>query len=289
MLLLGDNNNVFKAKKLDVDNVSGIVVATFDYPKDNMGNKGTLALKIVPVIPDRMFQKADNNGDKTTHNFLYVPVTNPVTGKTWLNNNLGADYANIHNPNFNLTQQAKTSGDYHAYGSLFQWGRKADGHELIHWTDTSTGTSVYAKTSTNADNPTHPLFITEPNNPYDWRVHNNNTLWTSEASVNNVCPKGYRLPLNPNETNDSENEFYQEVKTWSSQDKTGALSSVLALPESGFRSGNTGTLSNGGYSGTYWSGSTFATTSSNLSFWTSINTLGGSRKSDGYSVRCIKN
>jgi hypothetical protein len=52
-------------------------------------------------------------------------------GKVWLNNNLGADYSNVSSSSFSPGTQATVYNDYHAYGSLFQWGRPADGHELI--------------------------------------------------------------------------------------------------------------------------------------------------------------
>ena len=50
---------------------------------------------------------------------------------------------------------------------------------------------------------------------------------------NNVCPVGYRLPLDPNGANDGENEWYEETQTWSSKNKSGAINSVLKLPMSG--------------------------------------------------------
>jgi hypothetical protein len=46
-----------------------------------------------------------------------VEVTNPTTGKTWMDRNLGA------------TQVATSSTDAAAYGDLYQWGRRADGHQ----------------------------------------------------------------------------------------------------------------------------------------------------------------
>ena len=46
--------------------------------------------------------------------------------------------------------------------------------------------------------------------------------------ANNVCPIGYRLPLNPNAgddapADDGKNEWYVEKSTWSSEDREGAL------------------------------------------------------------------
>ena len=90
------------------------------------------------AILDRSFFKKTNN--RFEHRFVYLPVTNPKTGRTWLNNNLGAEYANKNSSDYNPSQQATASNDYLAYGSLFQWGRKADGHELINWYSDTNGT-----------------------------------------------------------------------------------------------------------------------------------------------------
>jgi len=285
----GNGDNIYYAKKLDVDNASGLVAATFDYPIDDLGNKGTLTLKIMPGIPDRMFGKVDNNGDNTTHDFLYLPVTNPVTGRTWLNNNLGADYANLRSPDFNLTQQAKAANDFHAYGSLFQWGRKADGHELMQWIGSSYGIAVNGKTSTNADNPAHALFITETSSPNDWRVHQNDTLWADETSANNVCPEGYRLPLNPNVANDESNEFYVESQTWLSQDASGAFTSLLALTRPGYHRSLDASINAVNSSGYYWSGSANSTYSLAMGIYAdSLQPTIGLNRAHGMSVRCIK-
>ena len=48
----------------------------------------------------------------------YGTVVNPVTGKVWLDRNLGS------------TQVATSSTDAASYGDLYQWGRAADGHQV---------------------------------------------------------------------------------------------------------------------------------------------------------------
>jgi hypothetical protein len=45
-----------------------------------------------------------------------VDVTNPTTGKIWMDRNLGA------------SQVATSSTHANSYGDLYQWGRRADGH-----------------------------------------------------------------------------------------------------------------------------------------------------------------
>lgn len=223
----GNDDGIYKAKRLDIeDDIAGITAATFPYATDSVGGTGTLTLKILPGIPDRMFGVADNNDDPTTHMFIYIPVTNPVTGKTWLNNNLGANYANVNSPVFNPTQQATASNDHNAYGSLFQWGRKADGHELIDWISSAAATPVNGVTNVQNDNPTDALFISSG---ADWRITPDDTLWVSEVSANNVCPVGYRVPTDA--------EVLEETSTWTSLDAGGALASNLKIPTSAWRNG----------------------------------------------------
>jgi hypothetical protein len=231
----------YGAKKLDKDDdTAGIIVAKFSYPIDDAGSTGTATLKIMPGIPDRMFGKPDNNGNTNTHKFLYLPVTNPITGRTWLNNNLGAQYADVDRYNFNPTQQATASNDYKAYGSLFQWGRKADGHELVNWTNGATGNPKQATTNIKSDEPTDVLFIRQGDNPLhvnsDWRRNSNDTLWANESGANNVCPTGYRLPTTG--SNGTNKEWAVEVGSWHKDGKTTsvhALASTLKLPMSGYR------------------------------------------------------
>ena len=95
----------------------------------NGSSKGNVDLQVIGGVPDRNF--ADAN-----HQFVYIPVTS-AGGETWLNNNLGAHYANLNHASFSPLTQASASTDYNAYGSLFQWGRYSDGHELINWTSST--------------------------------------------------------------------------------------------------------------------------------------------------------
>ena len=181
------------------------------------------------AILDRSFFKKTNGAFE--HRFVYLPVKSNTTGKKWLNNNLGADYANVDSSDYNPSQQATAIKDLLANGSLFQWGRKADGHELIEW---STLSGKYGTTATKSDNPDDSLLITGSD---DWRVHSDDTLWASESSPNNVCPVGYRLPLSPNGANDGANEWYQETKDLT-QNIGGLFHSFLKIPTTGIRNHN---------------------------------------------------
>ncbi len=248
------------------------------------------------AILDRSFFKKTNGIFE--HRFVYLPVKNNRTGRTWLNNNLGADYANVDSSAYNPSQQATASNDHLAYGSLFQWGRKADGHELMDWTGATTGTGRYGTTTTKADNPSDSLFIIMITYEVEWRVNKDDTLWASESSANNVCPAGYRLPLNPNGADDAEHEFAIEVHSWDSENADGAMSSDLKMPlASGGISGIDGDLDKPGTLGSYWGGSVMLYQTSNgidsyphyIYFHKDRMDLSTvDRKSDGLSVRCIK-
>jgi hypothetical protein len=291
-------DGAYNAKKLDTQNdAAGIVVATFRYPKDNLGSTGEVTLKVIPVIPDRMFGKADNNGDTNTHSFLYLPVTHPITGQTWLNNNLGAEYADTTNPkgNFNFTQQATASNDHLAYGSLFQWGRKPDGHELMNWKNGNTGTAKHGITTTKSNEPTDVLFITDGSAlydrrrypKYDWRINPDDTLWANESSVNNVCPVGYRLPTAGDD--EQKMEWEEEVKSWNTKNAKGGLESTLKLSMPGYRFRKNGDMYYVGTSGYYWSASVNDANGRYLDFHSTLVRSDYSNvRASGFSVRCKK-
>ena len=184
-------------------------------------------------------------------------VYNPVTGKVWMDRNLGA------------SQVATSSTDAEAYGHLFQWGRAADGHE-----SRSSGTT---STVSSSDTPGHGNFITINSDPYDWRSPQNNNLWQGVSGTNNPCPNGYRLPTKA--------EWDAERATWSSDDAAGAFASPLKLPVGGVRIYD-GSFLHVGANGYYWSG----TVSSHLANFLSNNLVGGNTdvRVSGMSVRCIK-
>jgi hypothetical protein len=123
-------------------------------------------------------------------------VTNPATGKTWMDRNLGA------------SQVATSSTDANAYGDLYQWGRGSDGHQCRNSPNTSTLSST--------DQPGHGSFIFSPS---DWRSPQNGNLWQGLSGINNPCPSGYRLP--------TEAELNSERLSWISNNAAGAFASPL--------------------------------------------------------------
>jgi uncharacterized protein (TIGR02145 family) len=187
-----------------------------------------------------------------------VEVTNPITGKTWMDRNLGASRA------------ATSSTDSLAYGDLYQWGRGADGHQCRN--------SATTTTLSTTDQPAHANFIVS--NTGNWRSIQNDNLWQGVNGVNNPCPIGYRVPTNT--------ELDEERTSWSQNNNT--FNSSLKLPISGFRYNAIGSfnsnVSNYGY---YWS----STIVSSYAFFMVFNNVVGSsmhfeNRAIGISIRCIK-
>ena len=251
------------------------VIAALDF-QVNGNSKGNVNLGITGGIPDRNFTDAN-------HKFIYLPIT-AADGNIWLNNNLGANYSNINHPQFNPAQQATAHNDHHAYGSLFQWGRYSDGHELINYTNGTTGNGVHGTTSTNpsSNTPGHNLFVTEGSDPYDWRVPQNDNLWQGEAGINNPCPEGYRVP--------TETEFDAIVSAYNIINITTAASSSLAFSTLGSRNYNDGVVNNNtATTGSYWTSTIDGTNSRFRSFDNNSSYKDFSNRVYGYGVRCIKN
>ena len=194
---------------------------------------------------------------------LINDVTNPTTGKTWMDRNLGA------------SQVASSSTDANAYGDLYQWGRRSDGHQCRTSATTSTLSSV--------DQPAHGNFILGPNTPFDWRSPQNTSLWQGVNGTNNPCPAGYRVP--------TETELTAESNSWGGwggSNAAGAYASALKLPMAGARQSNTGSLISIGTGGQYWSSTISTTLSRNLFFSSSTKTVNGNSRSNAFAVRCIK-
>jgi hypothetical protein len=202
-------------------------------------------------------------------------VTNPTTGRTWMDRNLGA------------TQVATSSTDHFAYGSLYQWGRGSDGHELINWTNGTSGEAVNGQTLTQTDTPGN-LFISNSSNAGDWRSTQNDNLWQGVSGMNNYpCPTAYRLPTVAEW--EAESISWVQAPISSENSSVGALASPLKLPMAGNRSQNNGRVPGGvGTYGSYWSSTVNSTWSYALLFSSLTSFTNSYRRASGRSVRCIK-
>lgn len=157
-----------------------------------------------------------------------VDVVNPVTGKTWMDRNLGAKRA------------ALSPGDHEAFGWFYQAGRFGEGHQCINFSDSVTYSSAslpYPGAATthqpNQGNQWDGLWATN----YPWLVvvtPGAGTAWDGVHAENNPCPEGYRVP--------SRIEVLEEIDSWtqppinSSRNSSGAMASPLKFPCAGSRS-----------------------------------------------------
>ena len=179
------------------------------------GNKTARCEVTVIGVKDRNYDSADDY-----YKIIYFPVNITVkdengqdTEQTWLDRNLGAKGI------------AAASNDHTAFGSLFQWSRKADGHEKTKWTSATAGSFVNALAPLNT--PTADRresgregFMPTNKEPHDWArddTSNRDGLWggrfedktyaaplDAATQDNNPCPPGYRVP--------TVNEFIEMAK-----------------------------------------------------------------------------
>jgi uncharacterized protein (TIGR02145 family) len=217
---------------------------------------------------------------------VYGIIVSPISGRKWLDRNLGA-------------QQVATSyDDYKAYGDLFQWGRPADGHQLINWTSPPTaGTPVNGTTTTLAtsDVPGHSNFIIYPDVfPYtdDWRDDNNHNRWGTIPQ--GPCPPGWHVPT-------SAEWMAEESTTQGGTATSGGMENILdaynllKLTSAGRRKKDGSVIS--GSAGHYWSTSEeiipdteYGNRSSAVEFNPGLDYIQtyGEFKAIAESVRCIK-
>ncbi len=191
-------------------------------------------------------------------------VTNPTTGATWMDRNLGA------------SQVATSSTDAAAYGDLFQWGRATEGHQIR----TSGTTGTLADTSEpNQGNPWDGLFITPPGSTWNWLSPQEDNLWQGLSGVNNPCPRGFRIP--------TEAEWNAERLSWTSNDAAGAFGSVLKLTVAGDRDWAYGDLEHTGTTGYYWSSNTSGLYAQYILFSVTNAYTNLGFRAYGHSIRCI--
>lgn len=199
-----------------------------------------------------------NHGGKT-----YGAVYNPATGRCWLDRNLGA------------TQVATSSTDEDAYGDLFQWGRGDDGHQER---DSETYDAGQASTyEPNEGNDWDGKFIL---NSITWLDENTTNLWQGVNGTNNPCPTGWRIPTVA--------EWNEELLSWSTNNAAGAFASPLKLPVAGGRLGSSGGGHLVGSYGFYWTSEASGDYAFDVRFWSSDTSSNISGRSEGRSVRCLK-
>lgn len=219
-------------------------------------------------------------GEATTVTFMYgdKEVTYGIwpsteTGRLWMDRNLGA-------PNV-----PSVYNDYANYGDLFQWGRAADGHQLVIRTPNSanplSGTSSAADASisselSGSDTPPNSKFILSSADPFDWRNPQKDNLWQGSNRINNPCPSGWHIPTS--------DEWLAEQLV----SDRGTNYTSLKLTNSGFRSADVGGFSATNGRGAYWSSTTDGKYAKAIVFDGSDPQVITDYRGSAYACRCIK-
>lgn len=198
----------------------------------------------------------------------------------------------------NLGATSATPGDIGAFGLLYQWGRKDPfmGSCAISGTTfaASTGSWTVASSSDKMDfaeeNPM--TFAT------DWNGGNVPGYgWHTSESVKGLydpCPVGYRVPDGGNNgfwataNVKATGDLYKCGTNWTLKDGE----STAWYPAVGFRSYDSGALSDVGEIGYYWSASLDPSNTVNAYYLRSHNgnvyPASSTRRRNGFSVRCVR-
>jgi uncharacterized protein (TIGR02145 family) len=201
------------------------------------------------------------------------------TGRIWMDRNLGA------------TQVATSSEDFASFGDLYQWGRAADGHQVVV-RDAATqgnGNTPPAGSSSTASGPVASgsegaNFIVSS---LDWLSTQDDVRWNTGTVIapvktaNDPCPAGYRIP--------TVTELDNERLSWTDNTGVAAFNSPLKLTLGGKRDSSNGTLNDVKSVGFYWSSDALSGSSStHLVITSGAASNSGRGRADGLSVRCIK-
>jgi uncharacterized protein (TIGR02145 family) len=213
--------------------------------------------------------------------------------------------------------------DSEVYGDLYQWGRKADGHEKrTSQSYLTNGTTAESSPITNANLDTdgqvlsahaaYGKFIKNNADSHDWRVTLSTTLWNSGMpsapvkTANDPCPSGWRVPTHTEwssivsggttsilagATGTSGNKW-----TWNGSTGThgytvspdGGTTTTLFLPAAGARDASSSTLYTAGTVGFYWSSTPYGSSYYSLLYFDSSYVVPSDLvRAYGFSVRCV--
>lgn len=217
---------------------------------DEAGNVATQELSV--IILD-----VDEGATFIFDGITYSTLESTVTGRIWLDRNLGASRA------------CTSYDDEQCYGDYYQWGRSSDGHEKISSLTTST---KFESITVN-----HDKFITAGKD--DWTTADSNGIERERQW--NPCPNNYHVPT------------IQELADENIVDQFDAYNK-LKLPSSGGRIPSSGTLIGQETQGVIWSRNPYIYSGTillgqTLSYDnTEAKTTFAGYPASGFSVRCLR-
>ena len=193
-----------------------------------------------------------------------------INGVRWATRNVGAHGQFVAKPE--------------DFGGRYQWGRKGDGHE-----QPTSGTTT---TLSSTDDPGHSNFILTQDDPFDWRIPQNDALWNADENnpvktANDPCPGGWRVP-----THTELQSLIGATKEWNNLNGVngyfiGDGEPKLFLPAAGNRNFSNGSLNSVGTSGGYWSSTPNSAYAYLLDLSSGTFATYYSRRAYGLSVRCV--
>lgn len=186
-------------------------------------------------------------------------IISPVTGRTWMDKNLGAN------------NECTAFDDENCYGDYYQWGRDKDGHELVSSTTSEAISSTITPSNAN-------FIVSDSANHYDWTSTDTDgsqrdTFWT-KSDETSICPDGFRVPT-IDELNDEDIQSLHDAY------------SKLKFSSAGVRQYNGDLVGKNIYGGT-WSTSANGNYSSYLFYDEQTADWSYHSRAVGRTVRCIK-
>lgn len=264
-------------------------------------SKYLLSLAVLIFIACGGSSSSSSSTEIISHNsFSYNIITSPITGKKWLDRNLGASEVctkSRDDVSEGFTDATYTTSQEDCFGDYYQWGRLTDGHEKSGSSITDTRAIVITLVGID--------FIKNTSSPYDWvettsQDSNNidnignlrNTQW-SKTDGTSVCPIGFRVPTHTeleSETiadsiQDSDVNNNGNIEVTSSDT---AFKNFLKLPSAGFRYNYSGSMYYQGSYGSVWSSSANGSDSRYVYFDSSNTGWYNGYRAYGLSVRCVK-